>query len=102
MSKFEIAQIDPFATPGEFDALYQGNIVSKILDRWLNWVIYTSNRDYMDRTPRWVKMQESGRTSWRARLERVRFVFNNRNCLNFPDDHTHDRCGKCYLRDSLR
>ena len=98
MSKFKIAQIDPLATPGNYDALHQGNIVSRILD----WVIYTSNRDYMDRTPRWVKMQESGRTSWRARLERVRFVFNNRNCLNFPDDHTHDRCGKCYLRDSLR
>ena len=67
MPKFEIAQIDPHATPGDFDALHQGNIVSRILN-------------------------------WQGRLERVRFLFNNRNCLSFPDDHTHDKYGKCYLR----
>ena len=99
MSKFEFAQIDPTEHPlGRFNALHQGNVISKILD----WIIYTSDRDYMDKTVRFQKAELSGRTSLRARLERVRFLFNNRNCLNFPDDHTHDRCGKCYLRDSLR
>ena len=74
MPKFEIAQIDPHATPGDFDALYQGNIAYRILNSIIN------------------------RISWQGRLERVRFLLNNRNCLSFPDDHTHDKYGKCYLR----
>ena len=67
MPKFEIAQTDPHATPGDFDATHQGNIVSRILN-------------------------------WQGRLERVRFLFNNRDCSSFPEGHTHDKYGKCYLR----